>query len=180
MKKTFTIITSLFLVMSSSVLSLNALEVSKTNDANQSQQLNYYYDENDNYENPMTGEYFRWTAGKTKSEIGKFEFKIKASVTSSIRFKPDASRILIEVRNVRFETYEGLPTTCCSNHRFTVDFKKNGLSTNLAYFKAPVKYDAYSLGGGFSTSSSYAVKITNTDGLSGNKYLVGSGNVYAH
>lgn len=140
-----------------------------------------YYDENGNYYNPETGEYFRWTSNpNSRGTIGTFEFNIQTTVTSSVRFAPTNTDIMIEVFDVHFETFQGQRTSCCDDHKFTVDFKKNGISTNLAYFTAPTSYAAHGLGGGFSTTSKYAIKVTNGDKLSGNKYLVGTGSVYSY
>ena len=60
----------------------------------------------------------------------------------------------------------------------SIDLRRDGLSNNEAIFYAPfTSAKTVSLGGGFSTSSSYLVEISNNDNLPSGIYLSGSGTV---
>ena len=84
----------------------------------------------------------------------------------------------IYISNATFVYASGSKASCCSKHRFTVNLRRDGLSNNEATFYAPfTSAKTVSLGGGFSTSSSYLVEISNNDNLPSGIYLSGSGTV---
>lgn len=91
------------------------------------------------------------------------------------------SNAKIVINEVYYSNYNGdrLSTGGDTHHEFTVYLKKSGdpFSNNYAKFYAPTSSVSKKLGGGFSTSAKYYVKIENNDELSGDKYLHGSGYV---
>ena len=107
----------------------------------------------------------------------KRAFKIRYSLKSG-SFKLKGTNSKIRISNATFVYASGSKASCCSKHRFTVNLRRDGLSNNEATFYAPfTSAKTVSLGGGFSTSSSYLVEISNNDNLPSGIYLSGSGTV---
>ena len=157
MKKIIVMLLSLMVMTSVGTMNVSALE---------SVNNNIYYDEKGNYDNPETGEYFHWDNSNARSTAKSFSFKLKGT-NSKIR-----------ISNATFVYASGSKASCCSKHRFTVNLRRDGLSNNEATFYAPfTSAKTVSLGGGFSTSSSYLVEISNNDNLPSGIYLSGSGTV---
>lgn len=140
-----------------------------------------YYDENGNYYNPETGEYFIWNQN-SRSTAKPFSFKFQYTLTSS-NFKLNTSRVKINVYNAHFEYGSGTDTSCCNDHHFEVDLRRDQLilpTHNIADFYAPFSSASVDLGSGFSTDAEYFIEINNVDGLDEGVYLVGNGEVYCY
>lgn len=126
------------------------------------------------YENPETGEYFRWKNGISTNEAGDciktFSFKIQYSVTSS-RFKVASSSVKISA-NAHIEDRYGYiyPISDNKGHKYEVD-----LSGNRLFFAI----DETESGDitGLSKNKYYKVTIINSDAVSDGNYLVGEGSV---
>ncbi|RGF27003.1 hypothetical protein DW109_08160 [Coprobacillus sp. AM09-26] len=168
MKKIIVMLLSLMIMTSVGTMNVSALE---------SVNNNIYYDEKGNYDNPETGEYFHWDNSNARSTAKSFSFKIRYSLKSG-SFKLKGTNSKIRISNATFVYASGSKASCCSKHRFTVNLRRDGLSNNEATFYAPfTSAKTVSLGGGFSTSSSYLVEISNNDNLPSGIYLSGSGTV---
>lgn len=175
MKKIKIMLASLLVLFGLGIKNVSALNENHNQlniDTNES-----YFDENGNYYNPETGEYFYWSNPNSRATSKVFSFKIQKSVTSN-SFKLKDVTAKVKVYSVKFEKDNGSSATCCSNHRFTVNLRREGLSNNEAVFYAPFSSTkTVSLGGGFSTSASYVVQIGNNSPLPNGIYLVGSGEI---
>ncbi|MBM6841014.1 hypothetical protein H6A03_05610 [[Clostridium] spiroforme] len=138
-----------------------------------------YYDENGNYYNPETGEYFIWEQN-SRSTAKVFSFKIRYSVTSNT-FRLNSSTVRIRVYRATFVKENNTPASCCNSHQFQVDLRREAIldTHNIATFYAPfISTQTWNLGGGFYTSENYYVQIGNIDNLPSDVYLAGSGEVY--
>lgn len=138
-----------------------------------------YYDENGNYINPETGEYFIWEQN-SRSTAKVFSFKIRYSVTSSY-FQLNSSTVRIKVYRATFQHEDNTTASCCNGHELQVDLRRRSFldTHNKATFYAPfISTQTWNLGGGFSTIDQYYLEINNIDTLPSNVYLAGSGEVY--
>lgn len=138
-----------------------------------------YYDENGNYINPETGEYFIWEQN-ARSTAKVFSFKIRYSVASS-NFLLNSSTVRIKVYRATFQKADNTPASCCNSHEFKVDLRRDSIidTHNIATFYAPfISTQTWNLGGGFFTNEQYYVQIGNIDNLPSDVYLAGSGEVY--
>lgn len=138
-----------------------------------------YYDENGNYINPETGEYFIWEQN-SRSTAKVFSFKIRYSVASSY-FQLNSTTVRIKVYRATFVKENNTPASCCNGHEFQVDLRKRSFldTHNKATFYAPfISTQTWNLGGGFSTIDQYYLEINNIDTLPSDVYLAGSGEVY--
>ena len=138
-----------------------------------------YYDENGNYINPETGEYFIWEQN-SRSTAKVFSFKIRYSVTSGA-FLLNSETVRIRVYRATFVKENNTPASCCNGHEFQVDLRRDTyLDThNIATFYAPfISTQTWNLGGGFFLNAPYYLQIGNIDNLPSDVYLAGSGEVY--
>lgn len=170
LKKIF--ISSLVMLISISLISpkINALE-----DNTQTS----YYDENGNYFNPETGEYFIWEQN-TRSTAKVFSFKIRYSVSSSY-FRLNTDTVRIRVYRATFQKADNTSASCCNDHEFQVDLRRESIfdTHNKATFYAPfISTQTWNLGSGFYTTENYYLEIYNIDNLPSGVYLAGSGEVY--
>ena len=142
-------------------------------------QNNGYYDENGNYYNPETGEYFIWEQN-TRSTAKVFSFRIRYSVTSAY-FQLNTENARIKVYRATFQNADNTPASCCNDHEFEVDLRRHTYfdTHNKATFYAPfISSQTWNLGGGFFTNAEYYLEINNIDTLPSDVYLAGSGEVY--
>lgn len=129
-----------------------------------------YIDENGNYDNPETGEYFHWEETEiiqTRSGLvtaKSFSFEIKTFISSGY-FKLKGTNARIDMEYADFVWTSGNPASCCNNHKYTVNLRRNGLSNNIGTFYAPHGTWVWDLGDGFSQTADYKVEITNHDSL---------------
>lgn len=138
-----------------------------------------YYDENGNYFNPETGEYFIWEQN-TRSTAKVFSFKIRYSVTSNA-FLLNSETVRIRVYRATFQKADNTTASCCNNHQFQVDLRRDTyLDThNVATFYAPfISTQTWNLGSGFFLNAPYYLEINNNYSLPDGVYLAGSGEVY--
>lgn len=128
---------------------------------------------NENYENPETGEYFRWvTNPNARGTIAKsFEFKIRYSVTSS-KFTVDSSTVTVS-SSAQVQDRYGYNQSGYSGHAYQIQV--TGIYSRNLYF---------SVGGtesgtisNLESGGSYKVTIINNDYLNDSLYLVGSGTI---
>lgn len=142
-------------------------------------QNNDYYDENGNYYNPETGEYFIWEQN-TRSTAKVFSFKIRYSVTSNL-FRLNTEKVQIKVYRATFQKADNTSTSCCNSHEFQIDLRRNAFfdTHNKATFYAPfISTQNWNLGSGFYTNAEYYLEINNNYSLPDGVYLAGSGEVY--
>ncbi len=164
-----------FLVMLVSV-SILSPKVSALNNIDTNQD---YYDENGNYFNTETGEYFIWDTN-SRSTAKTFSFKIRYSISSE-SFRLNSSTVRIKVYRAVFQKTDGSSASCCNDHEFVIDLRREAIfdTHNRAYFYAPfTSTQTWNLGGGFYTNEAYYVEIINNYSLPSGVYLVGSGEVY--
>lgn len=138
-----------------------------------------YYDENGNYYNPETGEYFIWEQN-ARSTAKVFSFKIRYSVTSNT-FRLNSSTVRIRVYRATFVKENNTSASCCNGHEFQVDLRREAIfdTHNKATFYAPfISTQTWNLGSGFYTTENYYLEINNIDTLPSDVYLAGSGEVY--
>lgn len=138
-----------------------------------------YYDENGNYINPETGEYFIWEQN-SRSTAKVFSFKIRYSVTSTY-FQLNSSTVRIKVYRATFQHEDNTTASCCNGHEFQVDLRRRSFldTHNIATFYAPfISTQTWNLGSGFFTNEQYYLQIGNIDNLPSGVYLAGSGEVY--
>ncbi|MBM6929632.1 hypothetical protein H5999_00955 [[Clostridium] spiroforme] len=138
-----------------------------------------YYDNNGNYYNPETGEYFIWEQN-SRSTAKVFSFKIRYSVASSY-FELNSGTVRIKVYRATFVKENNTPASCCNGHEFQVDLRRHTYfdTHNIATFYAPfISTQTWNLGSGFFTNEPYYVEIGNIDNLPDGVYLAGSGEVY--
>jgi hypothetical protein len=129
------------------------------------------------FENPETGEFFKMSDSRLRGTDKSFTFRIQHGVTSAT-FKLSGTKVKIHIDSVNFTTYAGAYISGSGSHKFYVNLQRDqgflGWTSNVAHFSGAGVKD---MGGGFSTTGSYRVHISNTDGLSGNTYLNGSGRI---
>lgn len=186
MKKFFISCLSLVTIFSFSLSSVSAISI-KDAPILQNEEWNpKYIDENGNYDNPETGEYFHWEETETiRTRAGlvnvkEFSFEIKNWITSG-NFKLKGTNARIEMYSANFVWTSGAAASCCNNHEYTVNLRRNGLSNNIAYFEAPHGNWVWDYGDGFSQSANYIVEITNLDKLPNDSVrLKGSGTVQSY
>lgn len=140
-----------------------------------------YFDENGNYFNPETGEYFIWTQ-KGRSTAKTFSFNFRNWLYSD-DFKLNSANVKIKIYNAHFEYASGEKASCCNNHWFEVDLRRKRSivsdTHNYASFYAPISSTkTVNLGSGFFTSDEYYIELTNHSSLPYGIYLVGEGEVY--
>ena len=126
--------------------------------------------EGQDWEDPETGEYFRWS--NTRGIDKAFSFKIRNSVESS-KFTVNGSSVTITcyaaVKNSKGEIIQGY-----ENHRYRVELK--GIFSRSLDFRA--QRNASGNISGLVNGGSYSVKITNLDSISSSvHYLEGDGRV---
>lgn len=142
-----------------------------------------YIDENGNYDNPETGEYFHWTNTvntRRGENVKSFSFEIRSSITSGY-FKLKGSNARINMIYADFVWTSGASASYCNSHKYTVNLRRGGLSNNIATFKAPHSTWVWDLGSGFSTSADYRLEIINCDALPDYSIrLRGEVNVYSY
>lgn len=171
LKKIF--ISLLFVTMSVSLITPKVYAIGTSNEETNC------YDENGNYLNAETGEYFIWDTN-SRSTAKTFSFKIRYSVSSGL-FRLNSSTVRIKVYRAVFQKSDGSSASCCNDHEFQVDLRRNAFfdTHNIATFYAPfTSTQTWNLGGGFYTDAEYYLEIYNIDTLPSNVYLVGSGEVY--
>lgn len=171
-KKTFLLLLVMFICISLISPKVFAMESNNI-------QTNTNYDENGNYYNTETGEYFIWETN-SRSTAKTFSFKIRYSVASS-NFLLNSSTVRIKVYRAVFQKSDGSSASCCNSHEFQVDLRRDTIfdTHNIATFYAPfTSTQTWNLGGGFSTNAQYYVEINNNYSLPSGVYLVGSGEVY--
>lgn len=126
------------------------------------------------YENPETGEYFRWkTNNDARGAIVKeFEFMVRNSVTSS-SFKVGSTKVQVE--SSAFVGYA--PNSPASGnydgHAYRVEII--GWFTRSLNFE--VGGDETGIISGLQNGGSYKVRIANEDYLSSPLYLIGGGKI---
>lgn len=141
-----------------------------------------YIDENGNYYNPETGEYFRWIKTTTRGmeTAYDFTFEIQSRVSSGY-FKLLSANARIDMIYADFVYTSGTEASCCNSHKYTVNLRRSGLSNNIATFYAPHGTWVWDLGDGFSTSASYKVEIENYDALASDSMrLRGAGTIKSY
>ena len=166
----------IFLLVMLVSISILSPKVYASNDDSTQQE---YYDENGNYYNLETGEYFIWNTN-SRSTAKTFSFKIRYLV-SSASFRLNSSTVRIKVYQAVFQKSDGSSASCCNDHEFVVDLRREALldTHNKAYFYAPfTSTQTWNLGGGFYTTENYYLEINNNYSLPSGVYLVGSGEVY--
>ena len=171
MKKLVSIITVFTLIFSMCGLNVAALENNSTN-------YEEYYDEDGNYNNPETGEFFRWISPVARSTSKEFSFKIRYSLKSDA-FALHSSRIKVYLTEAIIVDGNGVERADNVGKRFTINLRRNGLSNNIARFKTPVNHpEVVDLGGDFATSTvSYNLELNVEDALSANRYIYGWGSI---
>lgn len=182
MKKFFIFCLSFITIFSFSLSSVSAVSITNIPTSKNTEWNPEYIDENGNYDNPITGEYFHWEETVTRGgETAKsFSFEIKSWLSSG-SFKLKAANARIDMDYADFVWTSGKPATCCNSHRYTVNLRREGLSNNIATFKAPHGSWVWDLGDGFSTSANYNVEITNIDELPDYSIrLRGAGRIYSY
>ena len=126
--------------------------------------------EGQDWENPETGEYFRWS--NTRGVDKSFSFKIRNSVESS-KFTVSGSSVTITCY-AAVKNSQGVIVPGYENHRYRVELK--GIFSRALDFRA--QRNASGSISGLVNGGSYSVKITNMDSISSSvHYLVGEGRV---
>lgn len=130
--------------------------------------------EGQNYENPETGEYFRWkTSVDARGAIVKeFEFMVRYSVTSS-KFKVGSTKVKVESSAyVGYSDYDAASGNY-NGHTYRVEII--GVYTRSLTFE--VGGDETGIISGLQDGGNYKVRIANEDNLSGSLYLIGGGTI---
>lgn len=135
------------------------------------------------YENPETGEYFRWENTNARSNVKNFTFRIRNYVESS-SFKIDGTKLTVYINSTRCVYASGTIADIKEGSKeFVVGVYKSSSiwpTPTEATFYGPNKYPtSKSLGGGFTNGANYYLRVTNRDELPYSIYLDGSGYIYA-
>ena len=128
----------------------------------------------ENWENPATGEYFRWSNIDSRSIDKKFSFKIQWSVTSA-KFKVNGTSVKINCDAYICNRSEK-PVSGYSGHNYSVSLK--GIYSRTLNFKVNGTHTGTITG--LQKGGSYTIKVNNTDSLPDDLYLMGSGTVNSY
>jgi len=125
--------------------------------------------EGENFEDPSTGEYFRWDNSRGIDKF--FSFKIRYSVQSS-NFRVNSSKVLI-ASDAHIENSSGRKLYGYNGHSYTVSIG-GWYSRDLKFAVGGNEAGTVS---GLTKGGQYRVSIYNSDSLGEDKYLVGEGTV---
>lgn len=130
--------------------------------------------EGQDYENPETGEYFRWkTSVNARGAIVKeFEFMVRYSVTSS-SFKVGSTKV--EVESSAYVGYSDNDSAAGNYNGHVYRVEIVGWLTRSLSFE--VGGDETGIITGLQDGGSYKVRIANEDYLESPLYLIGGGTV---
>lgn len=123
----------------------------------------------EDYENPETGEYIRWSNSRGTDK--KFTFRIQYSVTSS-KFKVNGDKVKVtanaHIEDRNFKTVDGY-----DGHLYSVSL--NGIYSRTLQFSVGSTQSGTI--DGLKNGGKYSVTIINNDYLDVDKYLVGDGKI---
>lgn len=175
MKRLIYMLNVLLLLIGTSISPLYAIE----NTTNTYEFNENYLDENGNYENPITGEYFRWDNTSTAAAVASknFSFKMRYSLRSS-DFKMLYDDAYVKVFDVAFVDIDGAIIIQQESQSFSVIIKR-GLTSKTANFVCPRTYEQVKyFEDAFTANENYYLLLEVPDKLPDNVYIEGSGSVY--
>lgn len=180
LKRLFAFIMISVLVLGTQTLSSNAMELErfKENDGYIVLNDSVILPIGQNYDNPMTGEYFHWeyTLDSQGPVLKTFSFKIQHSITST-SFTSLTSRVTINT-SAHIEDYWGtVSTEDNTGHRYTVDLINKNTCKSIQYAIGRCSTGIIT---GLNAGTQYKVRITNNDSVADLNYLTGHGSIMAN